>query len=100
MIEKELREALQRWHNEHGPNEQSFVVFQKKSRPFGTWPYYSISDMVRAEITFGIWNPNHAGNLKKAIELMKYLELFTDNLFLVYVKNRNLSEYTRRFDEL
>src|SRR5438093_1374580 len=93
-----VREALQRWLDDHGSNEQSLVMFQKKSRPFGTWPYYSIADMARAEIAFGIRNPNHADNLKQAIELMKCLELFTDNLFLAYVKDRNLSEYVRRFD--
>lgn len=95
---KKTNEALDRWLTDHGSNEESYVVFREKSRPFGKWPYYSIADMARAEIAFGISNKNHADNLIRALELMRFVETFTDSLFTAYIKDRGFERFMKPYN--
>jgi hypothetical protein len=92
------KEALDRWLTDNGSNEESYIVFREKSRPFGKWPYYSIADMARAEIAFGISNENHANNLIRALELMQLVETFTDCLFTAYIKDRGFEKFMKPND--
>jgi hypothetical protein len=92
-----LKEALQRWLRDHSEKEESYIVIQEKDRILGTWPYYAVADMVRAEVAFGIRNPNHSDNLNRAFDLMRCLAAFTDNLFRAYVEDRKLNEFIRPY---
>ncbi len=92
-----VQEALNHWLEDHPGNEEAYIVFQDKTRAFGKWPYYSIADMVRAEIAFGIRNSNHEKNLNEALKLMTHLETFTDSLFFAYIKDRQLDKFIRPY---
>ena len=92
-----LKEALQRWLLDHSEKEESYIVIQEKDRILGTWPYYAVADMVRAEVAFGIRNPNHSDNLNRAFDLMRCLAAFTDSLFRAYVEDRKLNEFIRPY---
>jgi hypothetical protein len=92
-----LKEALQRWLLDHSEKEESYIVIQEKDRILGTWPYYAVADMVRAEVAFGIRNPNHSDNLNRAFDLMRCLAAFTDNLFRAYVEDRKLNDFIRQY---
>jgi hypothetical protein len=92
-----LKEALQRWLRDHSEKEESYIVIQEKDRILGTWPYYAVADMVRAEVAFGIHNPNHSENLNRAFDLMRYLAAFTDSLFRAYLEERKLTKYVRLY---
>src|SRR5262245_2484153 len=92
-----LKEALQRWLRDHSEKEESYIVIQEKDRILGTWPYYAVADMVRAEVAFGIRNANHSDNLDRAFDLMRCLAAFTDSLFRAYVEERKLHEFIRAY---
>jgi hypothetical protein len=92
---EKVKEALNRWLTNHGTNEEAYIVRQEKTGLFGEWSYYSVADMVRSEIVFGIRNPNHQSNVREAITLMKHLGTFTHSLFIAYIKDRRLQRYFR-----
>lgn len=92
-----LKEAPQRWLLDHSEKEESYIVIQEKNGILGTYPYYAVADMVRAEVAFGIRNPNHSENLNRAFDLMRCLASFTDSLFRAYVEQRKLTEFIRPY---
>lgn len=90
-----VQDALNKWVADHGSNEAAYILHRDRASMLANATYYAIADMARAEMSFGIGNPNFRKNLQTALDLLQYLHTFTDQLFHAYIRHRNLENYIR-----